>query len=54
VGTPVVITHAPSKHGPREHDIPLASPDPFARPARLGAGSAESVTYRDGVPVFYR
>jgi hypothetical protein len=54
VGTPVVITHAPSKHGPREPDIPLASPDPFARPARLGAGSAESVTYRDGVPVFYR
>lgn len=55
VGTPVVITHSRSKHGPRgvvagalgRDDTPLG-------PVRRGDGSVESVTYRDGMPIFYR
>jgi hypothetical protein len=54
VGTPVVITHAPSKHGPRAVETRPASPSSPASPAPLRAGSVESVTYRDGVPVLYR
>ncbi len=64
VGTPVVITNEPSSHGgfPEEmippSEMGSRRPDGFMDP-RLGSGSqgairAESVTYRNGVPVNYR
>lgn len=54
VGTPVVITHAPSKHGPREIESRPVDQGPSVSPGPIGAGSVDSVTYRDGVPVMYR
>lgn len=58
VGTPVVITNAPSKSGP---SVP-SSPEIQVRqedwnPSRgigVGDGSAQAVRYRNGVPVSYQ
>ncbi|GAA5118495.1 L,D-transpeptidase family protein [Luteolibacter yonseiensis] len=52
VGTPVVITHAPSRRSERD----LESHDrqqPWTM-NRGGDGSVESVTYRNGMPIMYR
>jgi len=54
VGTPVVITHAPGKRGPRGLETRPASSDLPANRTSMGAGGVEVVTYRDGVPVLYR
>lgn len=53
VGTPVTITHAPSNRSIRaeeEAEAPQQNWDTRGG----GAASAESVTYRNGLPVFYR
>lgn len=51
VGTPVVITHAPSKHGARDFEPSPMNPQ---GPIPSGVGGVQSVTYRDGFPVSYR
>jgi lipoprotein-anchoring transpeptidase ErfK/SrfK len=51
VGTPVVITHAPSKHGPRVIETRPVSPGFPVASTPLRVGSVDSVAYRDGVPV---
>lgn len=52
VGTGVSITHEPSRQGP-QRDIPLGEERVF-RTESFGAGSVESVTYRNGIPVSFR
>lgn len=54
VGTPVVITHGPSKKGPTSLETRPVSPAFPAASDPLRLGSVDSVTYRDGVPVQYR
>lgn len=66
VGTPVVITNEPSSHGgypepmqPTPSEMVRRRPDGMPAPAGQtwnpnGPQSAESVTYRNGQPVFYR
>lgn len=53
VGTPVTITNAPSNHSQPPTEGQLA-PQSFVRHNNSGGGdgSAQSVTYRNGVPVF--
>lgn len=53
VGTPVVITHAPSMRGPQgpSYQVPQEVWNPGAG---IGAGGVQSVRYRDGVPVYYQ
>lgn len=53
VGTPVVISNEPSNRANFATDLPVQQPN--MRPIReIGDGSAQSVTYRDGVPVSYQ
>lgn len=52
VGTPVTITNEPSNHGGSEEIHSPAGRE--WRPGANGAQSAESVTYRNGLPVFYQ
>lgn len=52
VGTPVTITNAPSQKGQTEEESHL--PQQTWSPNSSDSQSADSVTYRNGVPVFYR
>lgn len=54
VGTPVAITSAPSKRSVREEEMGEPQQTWSSSGARAGSGSVESVTYRNGLPVFYR
>lgn len=52
VGTPVVITNAPSNHGPQVEEY--RTPQQVWSPDRAGGdGSVRAVRYRDGIPVSY-
>jgi lipoprotein-anchoring transpeptidase ErfK/SrfK len=53
VGTPVVITHAPSTRGPQgpSYQVPQ---EVWSSGGGIGTGSVQSVRYRDGVPVSYQ
>lgn len=55
VGTPVTITNAPSNRvlpTPEHHGLPQDLPSQQqVRRSSIGDGSAQSVTYRNGVPV---
>ncbi len=51
VGTPVTITHAPSKHSQPPSESPVA-PQSGVRYSGGGGGSVQAVAYRNGVPVF--
>lgn len=53
VGTPVVITNAPSKQGPTVPNL-QAPQEVWSQGGVLGGGSVQSVRYRDGVPVSYQ
>lgn len=52
VGTPVVITNAPSSNGPQGPEFHTPQ-EPWSRGNGYGDGSVQSVRYRDGVPVSY-
>lgn len=52
VGTPVVITNAPSNHGPQGPEIHTPQ-QVWSTGSGPGDGSVRSVRYRDGVPVSY-
>lgn len=60
VGTPVIITNEPSNQGPMQQAQPPSEmagsypPGSPWHPDSQGPQSAESVTYRNGIPVFIR
>ncbi len=58
VGTPVIITNAPSRHGPSVPSLPqIQARQEDWNPSRAisgGDGSAQSVRYRNGMPVSYQ
>jgi hypothetical protein len=54
VGTPVTITHAPSRHARPTPSLEGQPPMRDWRPAEMGAGGVDSVRYRNGIPVSYQ
>ncbi|MGL5016975.1 MAG: L,D-transpeptidase family protein [Luteolibacter sp.] len=54
VGTSVVITNAPSTHGPQGPSYQVPQEAWTSSGSSVGAGGVQAVRYRDGVPVSYQ